>query len=361
MNFYQQRAVDISTEGHNLLLLGRAGTGKSFVLKEIVKRLRNKGKTVQITCSTGIACCVYDENACTIHQFTGISDGRHGPGEIVDVVKNNRKYEYVLDNISKVDTVILDECSMISQKLFDTINNVCKIKDPKRPFGGIQMIFCGDFLQLPPVENLPYGDSGRYCFESNDFSTCFPHRVVLEENMRQSESKLMQTINGVFDGHVSPDMENFIAKLNRPLDNLTSHTVKLFARNDLVDDYNRQCLLEFPGSMYEYKSEDSGNASDLSKISVPSILWLKIGCPVILMRNLSNQLVNGLQGFVKDILEGSGPVIEFPSINITRTIPKISFTVYSPRLNRDLATRQQYPLKPAFGLTIHKAQGMTLE
>jgi hypothetical protein len=90
----------------------------------------------------------------------------------------------VLDNI-KVDTIILDEYSMISQKLFDTVNNVCKIKDPKCPFGGIQ-IFCGDFWQWPPVENLPYGDSGLYCFESNDFSICFPHRVVLQENMRQS-------------------------------------------------------------------------------------------------------------------------------------------------------------------------------
>lgn len=121
MNVLQKKAFDVALEGHNLLILGSAGTGKSFVAKEIARCLKQKGKHVQITCSTGIACSVYGHDACTIHQFLGISDGRYGPSEIVDVIKGSRKFEYVIDHISKTDTIIIDECSMISMRIFDTI------------------------------------------------------------------------------------------------------------------------------------------------------------------------------------------------------------------------------------------------
>jgi ATP-dependent DNA helicase PIF1 len=262
MNIGQKKAVDIVIEGHNLLLLGSAGTGKSFVINEIAKSLKKIGKNVQITCSTGIACSVYKGvNACTIHQFTGISDGRYGPDCITDVIKNNPKHEHVLKNIYNVDTLIVDECSMISKQVFDSVNNVCKIKDPSRDFGGIQIIFCGDFLQLPPVASPSYGDEGKYCFESDNFKKTFPHRVILTDIVRQSEEQFITAINEVCNGVISLESENFISKLNRHLDvQEGSRTVKLFAKNDLADDYNRKCLLEFPGNVYEFKSTDQGLA-----------------------------------------------------------------------------------------------------
>ena len=111
MNEEQQSAIDMALQGHNLFLLGSAGTGKSFVIKEIQKRLSETGNTVKITCSTGIACQVYSNFAIisTIHQFLGLGDGRYGPEEIVDVINNNRKYDYVATNLSSTNTLIVGD------------------------------------------------------------------------------------------------------------------------------------------------------------------------------------------------------------------------------------------------------------
>lgn len=328
MNLEQKTAFDIALKGHNLLLLGTAGTGKSFLINSIAKALTDIGKRVQITCSTGIACSVYKGNACTIHQYTGIADGRHGPDHITEVLNNSVRYEHILHNIKTVDTIIVDECSMISKQVFDTINNVCRMKVSTLPFGGIQILFCGDFLQLPPVANPSYGDDGKYCFESEHFDRTFPHRVVLTDVIRQTEGAFINVINEVSKGALSQESDNFISKLSRQLDvPEDSKTVKLFSKNDLVDDYNRKCILEYPGRVYEFKSTDTGNEKGLSGISAPHTLWLKVGCPVILLRNLSETLVNGLQGYVMEIPEdGSHPIVDFPSAGVTKHIPKVKFT-----------------------------------
>ena len=326
MNNLQKEAIDIAIEGHNMLLLGSAGTGKSFVVNDIAKQLKERGKHVQLTCSTGIACSVYREKACTIHQFTGISDGRYGPHEIVDVINNNPKYEYVINNITKVDTVIVDECSMISEQVFDTIHQVFKIKDPTAIFGGIQIIFCGDFLQLPPVANTSYGDTGKYCFQSKHFKSVFPHRVILTETIRQNEEHFIKAIKDISHGQSSEATGNFILTLNRPLMIPEgSRSVKLFARNDFVNDYNRKCLIDFPGTIYEFQSSDTGRIKDLAKLTAPRLLWLKNGCPVILLRNLTNTLVNGLSGYIYEV-DNTGVVVNFPSVNLVTRIPKVKFT-----------------------------------
>ena len=98
LNNGQREAFEVVSEGHNLLLMGSAGTGKSHVLTEIYDHLTGKGKTVQLTCSTGIACTVYNTryNAVTLHQFTGIDDGRHDPEQIVSVIKNTPKLDHVI-------------------------------------------------------------------------------------------------------------------------------------------------------------------------------------------------------------------------------------------------------------------------
>ena len=109
MNPELKQAINMALQGHNMLLLGAAGTRKSFVVNEIYKQLSEKGRKVKITCSTGIACHVYGIKACTVHQFLGIGDGRSESDDIVSVIRNNRKYEYVVDNICSTDTLIVGE------------------------------------------------------------------------------------------------------------------------------------------------------------------------------------------------------------------------------------------------------------
>ncbi|XP_052769503.1 ATP-dependent DNA helicase PIF1-like [Mya arenaria] len=118
-------------------------------------------------------------------------------------------------------------------------------------------------------------------------------------------------------------------------------------------------LSNFPGTIFEFQSTDTGRAKDLAKLTAPWLLWIKKSCPVILLRNLSKTLVNGLSGYVCEV-DDSEPVINFPSVNLVTRISKVKFTVYSQELNKDIAVREQYPLKLGFGITIRKAQGMTL-
>ncbi|WAR18199.1 PIF1-like protein [Mya arenaria] len=175
----------------------------------------------------------------------------------------------------------------------------------------------------------------------------FSHKIVLNDNVRTKDEQLMKLITEVFSGGISADSEKFLASLKRPLPVYqASDSIKLFAKNDLVDDFNRTSLLDYPGDLYQFKSTDSEDISGIRTIPAPEILWVKVGCPVILLQNLSDKLVNGLVGRIHSISVETGPVVEFATI------------VFNPALNTNIAEREQYPLKPAFGLTIHKAQGI---
>ena len=112
-----------------MLIQGSAGTGKSFVINEIVKQLTSEVKRVQLTCSTGIACAVYPNGkSSTLHRFTGIEDNRHSPNDIHNLYNNNRKYDEVIDIIKCTDVLIVDEVSMVSKRTFESVNEVCKFK-----------------------------------------------------------------------------------------------------------------------------------------------------------------------------------------------------------------------------------------
>ncbi|OWF42456.1 DNA repair and recombination protein pif1, mitochondrial [Mizuhopecten yessoensis] len=136
-------------EGHSLYIGGPAGTGKSFLLNKIVTSLRSAGKCVQLTCTTGIACTNFPPalGAMTIHHWSGIHDGRYSSKEVVFLIKNNEKFKYALQRIQLTDTLIIDEVSMLSERLFDQLRDICSLSDPSKLFGGIQLILCGDFAQ----------------------------------------------------------------------------------------------------------------------------------------------------------------------------------------------------------------------
>ncbi|XP_045167554.2 uncharacterized protein LOC123530842 [Mercenaria mercenaria] len=343
----------------SLLLLGAAGTGKTYLLKQIVQALKSEGKSVALTATTRIACCLYDD-ASTIHRWSGISDGRHDVSEIRKVIENNVQFVEVRKRITQTDVLVTDECSMLSKRLFEYLDEVCKLKDQKHSFGGIQLVLSGDFTQLPPVPNQLYGEEGEFCFESKLFENILPHRVTLTEVRRQSEKDLIKAIHEVANGNVTKETETFIHGLSRPLP-CDTESITLFARNEQVDEYNRNRIIEFPGQ-FEFQSSDEGDQKHLNKILAPKTLRLKKGALVILLHNLSDKLVNGLCGHVYDICE-TGPVVEFkfPTLSIKVQLEKLRFSVFSPSRNTDVAIRLQYPVKLSFAMSIHKSQGLTLE
>ncbi|XP_069109443.1 LOW QUALITY PROTEIN: uncharacterized protein [Argopecten irradians] len=322
----QREALDIVNEGHNLFLGGPAGTGKSFLLCEIVKALRLSGKCVHLTCTTGIACTNFppELGAMTVHRWSGIQDGRYKAQEVISLIKSHAKFQDALHRIKNTDTLIIDEVSMLSERLFNLLAEVCTIKDSSKQFGGMQLIMCGDFVQLPPVPNMLYNDDGKYCFESPLFEQLLCHKIYLNEIVRQNDQQLIRSIWEVSFGEVSDDTLMYIKTLQRPL-SPDQQSIKLFATTHLVDNYNRKCVVEARGVVGEYLAEDTGENRHLSRLMAPKILWLKVGSPVILLRNISKILFNGLRGTVLAV-EPDGPVVNFPTANQTLKIPKMTFT-----------------------------------
>lgn len=229
----------------------------------------------------------------------------------------------------ETDLLVIDECSMLSRKMFDCLSEVCAIKNEKILFGGIQLVLCGDFHQLAPVPNPLCQEDGEFCFKSQLFTTVIPHKITLTDVFRQSECELINAIQEVAVGEVSSESKKFMEKLNRLLSDRDSSdgdsSIKLFATNDHVDDFNRDSILKFSGPVYEFVSNDIGEKRYLSHILAPHILWLKIGAPVILLRNLSTKLVNGLSGTIFDIKDNI-PVVEFPSVNLKVPVQRVKFS-----------------------------------
>lgn len=322
LNSEQNLALQHVTEGHNVLLMGSAGTGKSFLIKKIVDTVRKSGKNVYVTATTGIASSHYTD-ASTIHRWSGIGDGRLSIDDLKDVINNNKQYSDAKKRVLETDLLIIDECSMMSRKFFESLNVICQLRNPALLFGGIQLLLAGDFKQLPPVPNILYGDEGEFCFTSRIFDKVFPHKIVLKTIIRQSEIPLIKAIDECAMGIVSPESIEFIKHLNRMLPPDTEKTTMLFSTNEQVDDFNRRSIIEHPGQIFEFNSVDSGEKRYLDRINVPKVLWLKIGAPVILMRNLTDKLVNGMQGVISGITK-NGPVVKFSENELP--IPKVKCT-----------------------------------
>ena len=325
----QRGAVDIAMSGHNLGIYGQAGTGKTYVVECIYKNLVKKGKRVNVTCSTGMATTNYSSlsDAMTVHRWCGIQDGRYSVSELCELVKSNEKFSAAKNRILETDVLIIDEISMLSKQLFEQLEAVCReIRGNDTVFGNMQVIVSGDFWQLSPTPNLMYADDGSFCFESPIFQVAFSHFVVLRKVIRQTDAELISAINETARGEISPKTAAFISSLSRPLNvHQEQKSTKLFANNLGVGKFNRDCILEHPGDLVEFKSKDSGEPKYLQKIRADQILWLKEECEVILMKNISDQLVNGSRGIVKGMTADTVQV-HFQKINKLHPVSRMSFT-----------------------------------
>lgn len=356
MDVYQEKAIKEALKGHNLLIVGQSGTGKSVTVGELRKKLINTGKKVCVTGTTGVASL--NVNGVTVHSWSGIMDGRFSDNDLLNKFKSDEHFHKYKSNIEGTDVLIIDEISMLSAKLFDQIEFICrKIKNKDLFFGGIQVIAVGDFFQLPPVPDLLKNDQGDFCFKSNIFQSFFKHKMIFNNVKRQDETDLVKAVNDVSKGDLPVDTLHLLTRLQRPLPP-GDEPLRLFSQNFDKDVYNAYRLIDLDGETWTFHSIDEGDCKLLKKIPVPKTLFLKLNCPVMLVKNLSDTLVNGLQGKVVNI------DVNFVSVKFGNVVSKISrqvFSVYSSLENRVIASRHQLPLVLSYGVTIHKAQGLTLE
>ncbi|VDI27813.1 Hypothetical predicted protein [Mytilus galloprovincialis] len=177
--------------------------------------------------------------------------------------------------------------------------------------------------------------------------------------MRQDEPDFVKAIHDISRGELPTDTHNLLKRLQRPLPP-GNDPIRLFARNFDREVYNASRLLDLEGDLKSFHSLDEGDPTKLRKMSVGQSLHLKINCPVMLVKNLSKNLVNGLQGTVQEINTDNNTV----TVNFNGLITDIKremFTVYSSIENKVVASRLQIPLVLSYGATIHKAQGLTLD
>lgn len=359
----QDDIVQKAVNGHSLLILGQSGTGKSFVCKEIARKLKEKCINVRLTATTGIASL--NIGGQTVHSWCGIGDGRYSNENLLDKISNNEHFLIYKNNILTTDCLIIDEISMLSKRLFEQLEYICrKTRKSEKIFGGIQVLGVGDFFQLAPVPDILKDDPGEYCFVSDIFKTYFIHKFVLTDVMRQNQPDFIKAVNDVSRGNLPDDTLNLIKRLSRPLPP-GEEPIHLCARNFDCFIFNACKLMEIEGDDHVFHSVDEGDTNKLERMPVPKTLHLKIGCSILLLKNLSDKLVNGLRGTVVKIDKTNKTVgVNFQNKNFESTLytelRKETFTVFSTTDNKVVATRRQLPLCLAFAITIHKSQGLTL-
>ena len=363
MDSDQKTCLNIVSSGHNLLLLGQAGTGKTYTIKECVRHLRDNGKNVALTCYTGIACLQYKLlNPMTLHKFAGLEDGRHQNDTLLNLLKTDERYSDTKSRIMNTDVLVVDEISMVSRKIFETVEYLCRKLREDVCFGGIQLLLSGDFYQLAPIKDELYGDNGDYCFQSLYFQQLLPHIVHLTTVHRQSENKLIQCINELEKGITTPETDSFMHYLSRPFNpEVQSKAIKLFARNIDVDIYNYQILQTVDNPLYIFEAQDTGDPHYLNKLLAPKRLGIKDDSPVMLLRNINDRFVNGLIGRVLYIEPECVKVaFKFNGDPEVLDVVRYTFTKYDPVNKKCIASRHQFPLRLAYAMTIHKSQGMSL-
>lgn len=228
----QKSVLDLVAEKKkSIFFTGSAGTGKSVLLREIIKALRDRHKRepdrVAITASTGLAAC--NVGGVTLHSFAGIGLGKEPVPELVKKIKRNQKAKA---RWMRTKILIIDEISMVDGDLFDKLEAIARaIRNNGRPFGGIQLVITGDFFQLPPVPD--YGRISKFSFDATTWNTSIEHTIGLTQVFRQKDPgktgfesfgiRLIVTVfanmlNEMRLGRLTPKSVDAFRALNRPLD-----------------------------------------------------------------------------------------------------------------------------------------------
>ena len=343
----------------NIFITGKAGTGKTTLLEYF--RINSK-KNFVILASTGIS--AIKAKGKTIHSFFLF------PPRILI----NEKIKRLRSNIIKnVDTILIDECSMIRCDLLDAIDQSLRLnRNSDESFGGVQIILLGDIHQLPPVirENErdifdSFYPNGHYffhanCYQNSNISTC-----ELTKIYRQKDAEFINILNKIRSGNVTEaDLLPLNNKVVNQDSNVLYETIILSPTNRKVDTINSVNLQNINSETFSYQSSETG---EFREKPADEILELKVGAQVMLIKNdikSPKRWVNGSIGIVTDLTANSIHLkIKNKVHKITQdTWEKFDYLIKDGEvLHEVVATFTQYPIKLAWAVTIHKSQGQTFE
>lgn len=350
-------ALEIMLSGESVFLTGQAGAGKTYVLNEFIRHAKAEGKKVAVTATTGLAATHLGGN--TIHAWSGIGIFNELPSRFFDHMSKSRG-----ETIKTTDILIIDEISMLHDYRLDMVDQVARrVRDIDEPFGGIQVILCGDFFQLPPV-NRDGSPSGGFVVHSNVWRELEPVICYLSEQHRQDDPMFLDILTAIRGGDVR--RHHAEALLNRVDAHLggEQEVTELHTMNIDVDSINQTALQQLEGDEYAYEMHTTGSDNYVEQLKrsclAPEELVLRTGALVMCIKNSQDRkYVNGSLGIVVDF----EPLGNYPVVQL-RNGKEVTITPDTWELrdgNKKRASLSQLPLRLAWAITIHKSQGMTLD
>jgi ATP-dependent DNA helicase PIF1 len=355
-------AFDMFLSGESFCLTGPGGTGKSHIIKHIKQHCQQHDIPYAVTAMTGVAASLIGGQ--TLHAWTGLGLLNGTPDMLISKVFSNLN---VLDRWQCIEVLVIDEVSMMNQATFELLNVIaCGVRKNDSFYGGIQVIFCCDFAQLPPVE-------GDYAFESPHWLKGIgTNTVYLENVLRQDDPDFIKMLMQVRLGKVTSQTKSLLNSrlgLSYPHGETDIIPTVIYPHRKSVDSTNTKELAALPGEKITYTSKDSkydfrtkktiaAQESDLVGLEErsPKTLVLCQGAQVMLTVNLDTDggLVNGSRGIVVGFTKGN------PDVKFGETVLTITPATFESRSQSYIVRRMQIPLVLAWATTIHKCQGSTL-
>ena len=358
LNNEQIECYKFAKSRKNIFITGSGGSGKSTVLKSIIKYFKRNNFNIGVTSSTGCSASLI--NGTTLHSFLNIGLANKSAVELYDKLKCKLN-KTTFNKLKKLDVLIIDEISMIDDKLFNKIAGYLSlIKEIKKPFGKIQIILCGDFYQLPPINN-------NYCFTSNIWNMLKIKIIELKQMMRQNNDLVFQNIlYNVKINNITDEVYNTLLSLKKNNFNKDILPTILYSKNEDIDKINsngfNKLVTDTNAKIYNYPIKFDETSSKISKYLknnnlLNNDLKLCIGAQVMLTYNvdIKNNLVNGTRAIIKK-LNTNNVIIK--TINDKEYI--IDYVKYINDIDETI-TFEYMPIKIAYAISIHKSQGMTLD
>lgn len=369
-------------EGKNIFVTGGAGVGKSFLLRALIATYEQEGKKIAKLASTGMAASLIGGQ--TLHSFFGLGICSHSYElERAGKINIDKKLSKLL---KQIDLIIIDEISMVSSGVMDLIRLRLLQAESKA-----QLLVCGDFLQLPPViresdkRHFEMDNPGinvskvyGYAFESDSWLRFDFTNFNLSEVKRSSDEEFIHILDKIRHGYRDEEVTGYLHSLIRPMPNDMQHHTLLFGKNASVDRHNAKELHELEGELYRFETlveryEKNINENEVERFlndsRLPKVLELKIGAPVLFMRNSWNYF-NGEKGVVTQINEAENSI---QVLKENGKLVRVERERFSKKQWKEMLVEGkkqevevskfdlfQFPLSLAYAISIHKSQGMSL-
>lgn len=352
----------LETTNDNYYITGKAGTGKSVLLQYFVE---NSGKRVVVVAPTGVA--ALNVGGQTIHSFFKM------PFDIdLDELRVDYKLREILRNI---DTVVIDEVSMVRVDLMEAISRKLQIaRKNDEPFGGVQMVMFGDLYQLPPVVTdgqldryFKHNFGGYYFFNASAVKNAGLNIYELNNIFRQKDPEFKEILNAIRHGKIK---ESQLLELNQrtKTEKPESGFVTLAGHNATVSAINHRKLAELPGEERTYEAEIWGNITE-SSFPTEKKLRLKVGAQIMMLKNDTEKprrWVNGTLGIVTKL---NKDLVRVNIDGVEHTITPATWDKYQYEYDHEtreltkhpVSSFKQLPIRLAWAITIHKSQGQTYQ